>query len=49
VRRGVIGEKYGNIIDAMYSGAKEVRIDTEIVFQDGSRQRIRTTPPIATL
>lgn len=49
VRRGVVAEKYGDIIEAMYSGATEVRIDTEIVFQDGSRQRIRTTPPIATL
>jgi long-chain acyl-CoA synthetase len=49
VRRGVIAEKYGTIIDAIYSGADNVKIDTEIAFQDGSRQRIRTTMPIATL
>ena len=49
VRRGVIAEKYGNIISAIYSDAKDVKIDTEIAFQDGSRQRIRTTMPIATL
>ncbi len=49
VRRGVIAEKYGSIIDAIYSGADSVKIDTEIAFQDGSRQRIRTTMPIATL
>jgi long-chain acyl-CoA synthetase len=49
VRRGVISEKYGSIIEAIYSGAQDVKIDTEIGFQDGSRQRIRTTMPIATL
>jgi long-chain acyl-CoA synthetase len=49
VRRGVIAEKYGSIIEAIYSDAKDVKIDTEIAFQDGSRQRIRTTMPIATL
>jgi long-chain acyl-CoA synthetase len=49
IRRGVIGEKYGNIIDAIYSDAGSVKIDTEIAFQDGSRQRIRTTIPIADL
>jgi long-chain acyl-CoA synthetase len=49
VRRGVVAEKYANIIDALYSSAPEVKIDTEIAFQDGSRQRIRTTMPIVTL
>ncbi len=49
VRRGVIAEKYGTIIEAIYGGAENVKIDTEIAFQDGSRQRIRTTMPIATL
>jgi len=49
VRRGVIAEKYGEIIEAIYGGAESVRIDTEITFQGGSKQRIRTTMPIATL
>jgi long-chain acyl-CoA synthetase len=49
VRRSVIAEKYGMIIDALYSEAREVKIDTEIAFQDGSRQRIRTTMPITWL
>lgn len=43
VRRGVINEKYGDIIDAVYAGAAAVPVDTTIVFQDGTRQRIRTT------
>ena len=49
VRRGVVAEKYAGIIEAIYAGNTEVKIDTEIAFQDGSRQRIRTTMPIATL
>jgi long-chain acyl-CoA synthetase len=49
IRRSVINEKYADIIDAIYSGAESVKVDTEIAFQDGSKQRIRTTLPIATL
>ena len=49
VRRGVIAEKYGMIIDAIYADAREVKIDTEIAFQDGTKQRIRTTMPVASL
>jgi long-chain acyl-CoA synthetase len=40
VRRGVIAEKYGDIIDAIYSGAPHVDVDTVIHFQDGSKQRV---------
>jgi long-chain acyl-CoA synthetase len=40
VRRGVIAEKYGDIIDAIYSGAPFVNVDTIIHFQDGSKQRV---------
>ncbi|RRJ83448.1 long-chain fatty acid--CoA ligase [Aestuariirhabdus litorea] len=43
VRRSVIAEKYREIIDAIYSGDKQVEIDTMISFQDGSRSRIQTT------
>lgn len=42
VRRGVIAEKYGDIIDRLYSGASHVDVDTVIHFQDGSKQRIVT-------
>lgn len=27
----------------MYAGAREVPVDTTITFQDGTKQRIRTT------
>jgi long-chain acyl-CoA synthetase len=49
VRRSVVAEKYANIIDAIYSGASQVDIDTEIAFQDGSKQRIRTRLPVSDL
>src|SRR6185312_7811676 len=43
VRRGVIGEKYGEIIDSIYRGAQNIPVDTLIKFQDGSTQRVRTS------
>ena len=43
VRRGVINEKYGEIIDAIYRGESRIPVDTVIRFQDGTTQRIRTT------
>lgn len=42
VRRGVIAERYADIIDAIYAGRDQVRIDTVVTFQDGSTARIRT-------
>jgi long-chain acyl-CoA synthetase len=49
VRRGVINEKYGGIIDAIYSGREAIDIDTVIHFQDGTTQRIQTKLPVAEL
>ena len=43
VRRGVINQKYGDIIAALYGGEQAIPVDTTIAFQDGTRQRIRTT------
>jgi long-chain acyl-CoA synthetase len=43
VRRAVIAEKYAKEIDTLYSDRDSVDIDTEIRFQDGSKQRIVTT------
>ncbi|MEQ9812427.1 MAG: long-chain fatty acid--CoA ligase [Azospirillaceae bacterium] len=42
VRRGVISDKYGGIIDAIYGHEDRIPIDTTITFQDGTRQRIKT-------
>ncbi len=49
VRRGVIAETYGTIIDSIYSDAPFVDIDTVIRFQDGSSQRVVTKLPIERL
>ncbi len=43
VKRGIIQEKYEDIIDAIYSGSDHVDIDTVIAFQDGTSQKINTT------
>jgi long-chain acyl-CoA synthetase len=43
VRRGVINQKYGEIIEAIYQGETAIPVDTTIAFQDGTKQRIRTT------
>lgn len=42
IRRGVIRDKYGDIIDAIYAGQPEVYVDTTITFQDGTKSRIQT-------
>jgi len=37
VRRGFVGEKYGVLIDALYSGKARQHIETEVKFEDGRR------------
>ncbi len=49
VRRGVINEKYADIIEAIYAGKPNIDIDTVIRFQDGTTQRIRTTLAVVDL
>ena len=43
VRRGFIGERYKQVIDAMYTDAADIPIDTTIKYQDGRTARIKTT------
>ncbi|MCA6106980.1 long-chain fatty acid--CoA ligase [Bradyrhizobium cenepequi] len=49
VRRGVINEKYADIIDAIYRGDVNIPVDTVIRFQDGTTQRVRTTLKVVDL
>jgi long-chain acyl-CoA synthetase len=49
VRRGVINEKYADIIDAIYCGDANIPVDTVIRFQDGTTQRVRTTLKVVDL
>ena len=37
VRRGFIDEKYGPLIDALYSDADHAFIETEVTFEDGRK------------
>lgn len=49
VRRGVIADKYADIIESLYSDKSHVDIDTVITFQDGSQSRIQTQLKVATV
>lgn len=47
VRRRIIAEKYGVLIDAIYNGAKECFIRTEVTFEDGRKGAIEANLNIA--
>jgi long-chain acyl-CoA synthetase len=49
VRRNVIGEKYSDIVAAIYAGRPEIDIDTLLRFQDGTTQRVQTTLAVVAL
>ena len=37
VRRTIIAEKYGPLIDALYSDATQCHIETEVTYEDGRK------------
>ncbi len=41
LRRRVIAEKYAPVIDALYNGASETEIASEITYEDGQRATVR--------
>jgi long-chain acyl-CoA synthetase len=41
VRRGVIDDRYRTLIQALYSGAPRVQVETEVTFEDGRTGTIR--------
>lgn len=49
VRRGVIRDKYGMIIDSVYNGMNQVPVDTDITFQDGTTSNIKTDLKVVSL
>lgn len=49
VRRTVIADKYGDIIQSIYDNKEMVDIDTVITFQDGGSSRIQTQLKVATV
>jgi long-chain acyl-CoA synthetase len=41
LRRKVIAEKYASVIEALYAGAQETEIATEVTYEDGRRATVR--------
>ncbi|MEL6197870.1 MAG: AMP-binding protein, partial [Pseudomonadota bacterium] len=47
VRRRTIGEKYADLIDALYGGHDEISTETEVTYEDGRKGSIKATLKIA--
>ncbi|MEL6505541.1 MAG: AMP-binding protein [Pseudomonadota bacterium] len=43
VRRSLINERYGPLIEALYDGSTEKFVETEVVFEDGRKGKISAT------
>lgn len=41
VRRAFVADRYGPLIEALYDGSKEKRIETEVTYEDGRKGKIR--------
>ena len=40
IRRGLIAERYGALVDALYDGSKIADVATEVTFEDGRKGRL---------
>ncbi|KUF12765.1 AMP-binding protein [Pseudoponticoccus marisrubri] len=43
VRRKIIGEKFGDLVTALYDGSEEIYTETEVTYEDGRKGKIRAT------
>ena len=43
VRRKIIGEKFGDLIEGLYGGAESVYTETEVTYEDGRKGVIKAT------
>ena len=43
VKRGVIAEKYADLIAALYDGRKSVYTETEVTYEDGRKGKLKAT------
>lgn len=49
LRRGFLAERYGAIIDALYSGAERIRVQAPVRYQDGTEGVVETDLQLRTL
>jgi long-chain acyl-CoA synthetase len=49
LRRGFLAERYGAIIDALYSGADRIRVQAAVRYQDGTEGMVETDLQLRTL
>jgi long-chain acyl-CoA synthetase len=49
LRRGLLAERYEEIIDAMYQGQDEIKVSAEVKYRDGRVSTVDTTVRIETL
>ena len=47
VRRGTVGERYGDLVEALFSGAKRVPVEARVTFEDGRTGVIRADIAVA--
>lgn len=43
VRRKIIGEKFEDLVTALYDGSKSIYTETEVTYEDGRKGKIRAT------
>jgi long-chain acyl-CoA synthetase len=49
LRRSVLSERYGEMIEAMYSDREEVRVSAAVKYRDGREGVVRTTVKVEKL
>ncbi|WP_417603970.1 AMP-binding protein [Primorskyibacter flagellatus] len=43
VRRKIIGEKFGDLVEALYDGSDSIYTETEVTYEDGRKGKIKAT------
>jgi long-chain acyl-CoA synthetase len=43
VRRAVVGDKFADLIAALYDGSPEIYTETEVTYEDGRKGAIKAT------
>jgi long-chain acyl-CoA synthetase len=48
IRRGLIAERYGALVNALYDGSKVADVATEVTFEDGRKGKLAARVAFAT-